>query len=194
MNKEINEMKDNNTKSGDERNISKEKIKNNYSISQRKNINKNFCGSEESNSLMVDNQSTFANINNSTNDNNNISISSISTFCLHNNNNNNNNKNAIINDICLGQNDKIIKELAAELEQSTTKKDEKFKINSNKIEPLNLIKTIQEEKELPDSSSLRDKTEILFLNSNRDNDSTKKTEINNNNSSLNKLMKKTLIK
>ena len=80
----------------------------------------------------------------------------------------------IINDICLDSNDKVIKELASELEQSTAKKDfnsnkkdDKYKINKNIIEPLNLIKTIQEEKELPDSSSsLRDKVDTMLLNSN----------------------------
>ena len=177
-NKEIIEIKD----------IKKEeeKIINNLSSSQKIIKNKNYNGTEDSNSLMVDNQSTFVNINNSINDNN-ISISSISAFCLNNNNNNNRN---IINDICLDSNDKVIKELASELEQSTAKKDfnsnkkdDKYKLNKNIIEPLNLIKTIQEEKELPDSSSsLRYKVDTMLLNSNHEhnNYSNKKTELNTN--------------
>ena len=200
--KEINNINDiNDKKDNIERGESqtKETIINNLPISSKKNNSKknnNNNGVEDSNSNFVDNQSTLANINNSINDNN-ISISSISTLCL----NNNNNKNFVINDICSETNDKVIKELASELEQSTAKKDigsnkkdEKFKLNKKIIEPLNLVKAIQEEKELPDSSSLRDKTEVIFLNSNRDNvnDSNKKTEninnINNYNFSLNKLI------
>ena len=108
---------------------------------------------EDSNSLVLENQSTIANYNNSntntniTNDfNNNISFSSVSTFCL-NNNNNNNNKNFLINDICLDTNDKVIKELASELEQSTAKKDKIYINKKNEIEPKNLMKSIKEEKE-----------------------------------------------
>ena len=73
---------------------------------------------------MVDSQSTFANINNSntilSNDNN-ISFSSVSTFCI--NDNNSNNKNIMLKDMHLDANDKVIKELASELEKSTAKKD-----------------------------------------------------------------------
>ena len=191
----IKEIKD--IKNIDEKNHSKDKILNILSESQKKNIilKKNNNTPEDSNSLTVDNQSTFINVNNSTNDNN-ISLSSISTFCL-NNNNSNNNKNFIINDLCLDTNDKVIKELASELEQSTAKKDlnsnikdEQLKNNKLRIEPLNLIRTIQEEKEMPDSSTLRDKHDI-FTNSTRENNnnSNKKIEnININNNSLRKLI------
>ena len=108
--KEIKNIKD----IEDDKNKSKDKLFNYLSEPQKKNIiiKKNNNTLEDSNSLIVDNQSTFVNINNSTNDNN-ISISSIGTFCL--NNNNNNNRNFIINDLCLDVNDKVIKELASEL-------------------------------------------------------------------------------
>jgi hypothetical protein len=56
--------------------------------------------------------------------------------------NGNNINKFIINDIHLEQNDKIIKELASELEQSTAKKDkfeQKFKTACNNIEPINLL-------------------------------------------------------
>ena len=187
INKEIKKSKD---KEVEKNNKSNEKIINNAIIisSNTNNLKINNNPTEESNSNIVDVQSTLANANNSINENN-ISISSISTFCL--NNNNNNNKNPMVNDICLDTNDKVIKELASELEQSTAKKDfasskkeEKIKINKNIIEPLNLVKTIQEEKEITGSSTMRDKT---FLNSNRDNIESNKNK-NNNSFCLNKLI------
>ena len=191
----IKEIKD--IKVIEEKNKSNDKLLNNLSEPQKKNIiiKKNNNSPEDSNSLIVDNQSTFVNINNSINDNN-LSLSSISTFCLNNNNNNNNNKNIIMNDLCLDTNDKVIKELASELEQSTAKKDlnsnkkdEQSKNNKHRIEPLNLIKTIKEEKEMPDSSTQRDKPDI-FINSNRENNnnSNQKSDNINNNSSLKKLI------
>ena len=187
INKEIKKSKD---KEVEKNNKSNEKIINNVITisSNTNNLKINNNPTEESNSNIVDVQSTLANANNSINENN-ISISSISTFCL--NNNNNNNKNPMVNDICLDTNDKVIKELASELEQSTAKKDfasskkeEKIKINKNIIEPLNLVKTIQEEKEITGSSTMRDKT---FLNSNRDNIESNKNK-NNNSFCLNKLI------
>ena len=85
------------------------------------------------------------------NKNNNLCISSdknISLF-IENNNNNNNINRFLINDIQLEHNDKVIKELASELEQSTAKKDKlasnqkeiesKFKTACNNIEPINLL-------------------------------------------------------
>ena len=163
-----------------ENNLQKEKIIYNLSAPSKKLIiNKNNKNPEDSNSIIGDNISTIANNNNSINDTN-ISFSSISAFCL-NGNKDYNSKNYSINNLCLGKTDKVIKELASELEQSTTKKEEKFKLNKNIIQPINLVKTIREENELPDSSSLRDKTDILFLNSKRDNmpDSNKKKDNNN---------------
>ena len=116
---------------------------------------------EDSNSLIIDNQSTFANninsnINNTNELNNNNSFSSVSSFCLNYNsgkNNNSNNNNTIVSNFRLDNNDKVIKELASELEQSTAKKDYISKEKANqKIEPKNLVKIIKEEKENLDSS------------------------------------------
>ena len=184
--KEISQINSDNKEIEDNNNQTKVIATNNLPISSKKNNIQKNINAEDLNSNLLDNQSTLANINNSINDNN-ISISSISTLY--------NNKNFAINDICLDTNDKVIKELASELEQSTAKKD----IGSNKkdeifnkkiIKPLNLVKEIQEEKEFPDSTLLRNKNEILLLNKNREmvNDSNKKQENINNNLSLNKLI------
>ena len=112
---------------------------------------------EDSNSLALDNQSTNANYNNSNtanelNNNINYSFSPVSAFCLNNSNtnhnNSNNNKNIITKDIRIENNDKVIKEMSPELEQSTTKKDYKsLDKKKEKIEPVNLNKTIKEENE-----------------------------------------------
>ena len=101
---------------------------------------------EDSNSLAFDNQSTnYINSNNINKNENNkdISFSTVSAFSLNyeNNNNNNNNYNNIKK---LENNDKTIKELASELEQSTAKKDiyiTNTKETQDKIEPKNLTKT-----------------------------------------------------
>ena len=112
---------------------------------------------EDSNSLALDNQSTNANYNNSNtanelNNNINYSFSPVSAFCLNNSNtnhnNSNNNKNIITKDIRIENNDKVIKEMSPELEQSTAKKDYKsLDKKKEKIEPVNLNKTIKEENE-----------------------------------------------
>ena len=85
------------------------------------------------------------------NKNNNLCLSSDKniSFFIENNNNNNNINRFLINDIQLEHNDKVIKELASELEQSTAKKDKlasnqkeiesKFKTACNNIEPINLL-------------------------------------------------------
>ena len=196
--KEIKDIKD--IKTFEEKNNSNERtIINCMSSKNKTNIKKFNIGIKDSNSVMVDSQSTFANINNSntilSNDNN-ISFSSVSTFCI--NDNNSNNKNIMLKDMHLDANDKVIKELASELEQSTakkdltsTKKEEQFKMTKSAIEPLNLIKAIKEEKEVPDSSSLREKIDILLANTYRENiiETNSKTERNNNhNYNLNKLI------
>ena len=69
----------------------------------------------------------------------------------------------VLNDICQNEhNNKIIKELAAELEQSTAKKNKKI-LNKNsentiqKIEPVNLIKNI---KDIKDNNEVNDSYEI----------------------------------
>ena len=99
---------------------------------------------EDSNSLAFDNQSTnYINSNNVNKNENNkdISFSTVSAFSLNYENNNNNNYNNIKK---LENNDKTIKELASELEQSTAKKDiyiTNTKETQDKIEPKNLTKT-----------------------------------------------------
>ena len=84
------------------------------------------------------------------NKNNIIGLSSEKTLSFVSDNNNNNNINKfLINDVQIENNDRIIKELASELEQSTAKKDklesnkkeieQKFKKVCNNIEPINLL-------------------------------------------------------
>ena len=81
--------------------------------------------------------------------NNIIGLSSEKSLSFISDNNNNNINRFLINDMQIINNDKIIKELASELEQSTAKKDklasnkkeieQKFKNACNKIEPINLL-------------------------------------------------------
>ena len=88
------------------------------------------------------------NTNDAKNKNNNIGLSSEKSLSFISDNNNNINK-FLINDILIENNDRIIKELASELEQSTAKKDklasnkkeieQKFKNACNSIEPINLL-------------------------------------------------------
>ena len=110
-------------------------------------------------SLIDDTSSISSDISNANfisarNYNNNIGLSSEKSLSIISENNNmmNNNINKfLMNDIHLENNDKIIKELASELEQSTAKKDmlasnkkeieQKFKNACNKIEPINLLNT-----------------------------------------------------
>ena len=173
------------------------------SPSSRKNSIKKNNAIEDSNSINADNQSTFININSNSNtmiisDNNN-SFSSVNPFSLNANNNGSNNKNLIVDEMRLDNNNKVIKEMASELEQSTAKKDiasnkkgEKFEVNKESIEPVNLVKTIQEEKDVPTPSTIREKVDILFSNSNSLNentlDSNIKTERINNNINFNSLI------
>ena len=163
--------------------------------SKKKTIKK--PNNEDSNSIALDSQSTNANYNNSNSNtanelNNNYSFSSVSAFSLNYNNNNNSNTNnnniannkISFNDICLQANDKVIKEMASELEQSTAKKDYKPSIKE-KIEPKNLNKEVKEEKE-------KEKENLDTSNSNKNSkkDSMKNALINSkdikNNSSLKK--------
>ena len=173
------------------------------SPSSRKNSIKKNNAIEDSNSINADNQSTFININSNSNtmiisDNNNY-FSSVNPFSLNANNNGSNNKNLIVDEMRLDNNNKVIKEMASELEQSTAKKDiasnkkgEKFEVNKESIEPVNLVKTIQEEKDVPTPSTIREKVDILFSNSNSLNentlDSNIKTERINNNINFNSLI------
>ena len=156
--------------------------------SKKKTIKK--PNNEDSNSIALDNQSTNANYNNSNSNtanelNNNYSFSSVSAFSLnYNNNNPNANTNAnnkiSFNDICLQANDKVIKEMASELEQSTAKKDYKPSIKE-KIEPKNLNKEVKEEKENLDTSN---------SNKNNKKDNIKNTIRNSNNIKSNSSLKK----
>ena len=152
---------------------------------QMKNKSIKKQSNEDSNSLALDNKSTYANYNNTNsnsiidNNNNNMSFSSVSTFCINNNNScNNNTKNFIINDICLDTNDKVIKELASELEQSTAKKD-KFGINiKNEIKPKNLMNSIKEEKDNLESNVIKEYNDKNVLN--RNNINTQDKDLNQN--------------
>ena len=175
------------------------------SPSSRKNSIQKNNRIEDSNSINADNQSTFININSNSNSNtmiisdNNNSFSSVNPFSLNANNNGSNNKNLIVDEMLLDNNNKVIKEMASELEQSTAKKDiasnkkgDKLEVNKGSIEPVNLVKTIQEEKDVPTPSTLREKVDILFSNSNTMNektlDSNIKTERINNNINSNSLI------
>ena len=134
-------------------------------LSTNKTVKK--TNNEDSNSLALDNQSSNIIFNNSNsnnlneNNNNIISFATVNAFSL--NNNNNDNKNTLINDKCINTSYKVIKEMSAELEQSTAKKDYTISKEKEKIEPKNLIKTIQEEKEninSGNSSNIRENTII----------------------------------
>ena len=134
---------------------------------------------ENKKSILKSNKSTksddlenISNINNAnsntlntTNDNN-YSIYSGNSICNIN--------KFILNDGILEGNDRVIKELASDLEQSTNKKDklasnkkkieDNFKIICNKISPLNLNKTneIKENKEIKDSLSINENESEKF--------------------------------
>ena len=81
--------------------------------------------------------------------NNNYGLNSEKSLSFISDNNNNNINKFLINDIHIVNNDRIIKELASELEQSTAKKDklasnkkeieQKFKQACSNIEPINLL-------------------------------------------------------
>jgi trans-2-enoyl-CoA reductase len=88
----------------------------------------------------MDDTSAISEVRSSINKENKFSSERNESFISDTNSNNIN--KFIINDINLEQNDKIIKELASELEQSTAKKDKlesKLKSACNNIEPINLL-------------------------------------------------------
>ena len=149
INKEKEDFRNNNTNNS---NYNKKKTNQKIIIESKLDLSilstnktlKKINANEDSNSLALDNQSTnyinSNNINKNDNINNNkdISFLSVSAFSLNcENKNNNNNIKQIDN------NDKIIKELESELEQSTAKKNlaVKFEENEEKIEPKNLVKS-----------------------------------------------------
>ena len=124
--------------------------------------------------------------------NNNIGLSSEKSLSFISDNNNNNINKFLINDIQIVNNDRIIKELASELEQSTAKKDklasnkkeieQKFKIACTNIEPINLLS--KKENNLKISSNpnkINNKDNQIVNNSMNINGI-----INNDNNSMNK--------
>ena len=111
---------------------------------------------------LIEEISTLSEVKNSINKENKFSSEKNLSFISDSNGNNIN--KFLINDIHLEQNDKIIKELASELEQSTAKKDkfeQKFKNACNNIEPINLLtKKENANKELeniPEDESTKEK-------------------------------------
>ena len=94
----------------------------------------------ESKPSLIEEASTISDVKNYNNKDNKFSSEKSISFISDSNGNNIN--KFLINDIHIEQNDKIIKELASELEQSTAKKDkfeQKFKNACNNIEPINLL-------------------------------------------------------
>ena len=135
-----------------EKNIEKENSNINSTNINNSNINKTNIINYEINSNKLNNDSKPSTIedvstisdvkitSSSVNKDNKFSSEKSVSFISDSNGNNIN--KFIINDIHLEQNDKIIKELASELEQSTAKKDkfeQKFKSACNNIEPINLL-------------------------------------------------------
>ena len=91
---------------------------------------------------LIEDASTISEVKNSVNKENTNKFSSEKSVSFMSDSNGNNINKFLINDIRLEQNDRIIKELASELEQSTAKKDkfeQKFKTACNNIEPINLL-------------------------------------------------------
>ena len=151
------------------KNVEKEKINNNINviginkIKNNKDFDKNNMDSKPSD---IEEASTISEIKNSVNKDNKFSSEKSVSFMSDSNGNNIN--KFLINDTNQEQNDKIIKELASELEQSTAKKDkfeQKFKNACNNIEPINLLtkkNEIAENKEL-ENKQIENK-EIICIN------------------------------
>lgn len=122
----------------------KENTINNNSINiniAKVNYDNNKTKTDSKPSLMED-ASTISEVKNSVNKENTNKFSSEKSVSFMSDSNGNNINKFLINDIRLEQNDRIIKELASELEQSTAKKDkfeQKFKTACNNIEPINLL-------------------------------------------------------
>jgi hypothetical protein len=158
MNNETNNNLSNSSSSF--RNHEKEKLFFNKLKENKKSILKS---NKSAKSDDIENISNINNANsntlNTTNDNN-YSMYSGSSICNIN--------KFILNDGILEGNDRVIKELASELEQSTNKKDklasnkkkieDNFKIICNKISPLNLNKTneLKENKEVKDCLTINE--------------------------------------
>ena len=109
------------------------------SIILNNNINKTNI---ESKSSILEDASTISEVKNGNTNNKDNKFSSEKSISFISDSNGNNINKFMINEINIEQNDKIIKELASELEQSTAKKDkfeQKFKTACNNIEPINLL-------------------------------------------------------
>ena len=141
-----------------EKNIEKENVTNTYNTNNTNNINNSSANNKTNNIInyelnpiklnndskpsLIEDVSTISDVKNSSSLNKDNKISSEKSVSFISDSNGNNINKFIINDIHLEQNDKIIKELASELEQSTAKKDkfeQKFKTACNNIEPINLL-------------------------------------------------------
>ena len=154
------------------KNVEKEEINNNINviginkIKNNKDFDKNNMDSKPSD---IEEASTISEIKNSVNKDNKFSSEKSVSFMSDSNGNNIN--KFLINDTNQEQNDKIIKELASELEQSTAKKDkfeQKFKNACNNIEPINLLtkkNEIEENKELENKQ--KENKEIICINKER---------------------------
>ena len=126
--------------------------KENIIVNKANNLSVNIAKKHiDSKPSLIEDASTISEVKNSVNKENKFSSEKSMSFISDSNGNNIN--KFLINDINLEQNDKIIKELASELEQSTAKKDkfeQKFKIACSNIEPINLISQKNETNQKPD--------------------------------------------
>ena len=148
------------------------KIINNSESKQNTNINNETSIISESG-----NNITYNNLNPS--DNNIIGISSEKSLSFISDNNNNNINKFLLNENQIVHRDKVIKELASELEQSTAKKDklasnkkdieEHFKKACNNIEPINLLNQKEKEKENNIKKDNTDNMSNENLNNNNNN-------------------------
>ena len=175
-------------------------------IELKQNIN------DDTSSIMTDGYNTNNNVNSK--DNNNIGLSSEKSLSFISENNINNINKFLINDIQIGNNDKIIKELASELEQSTAKKDklasnkkeieQKFQNICNHIEPINLLGQKDNNLKINSNSNDNNNNEHI-INNNKTNNKinnellyNKRIKDNNNDNIINKdnieLQEKSIIK
>ena len=91
----------------------------------------------ESKPSLIEEASTISDVKNYNNKDNKFSSDKSISFISDSNGNNIN--KFLINDIHIEQNDKIIKELASELEQSTAKKEKKIKKKEMKLKKLKKV-------------------------------------------------------
>ena len=130
------------------------------------------------------------NTNDAKNKNNNIGLSSEKSLSFISDNNNNNINKFLINDIHIENNDRIIKELASELEQSTAKKDklasnkkeieQKFKNACSSIEPINLLGQKENNTKIINNSNEIICNKNIVKNNNIQSNNNNNNNINNN--------------